>query len=49
MKTIKSIRTAMMIHKLSKAILLYDGGVMKLYERSGVWDALPSDLLSKWA
>ena len=34
--------------KLKTAVLLFEGGTLKLYERSGMWAALPADLLSKW-
>jgi hypothetical protein len=47
-QVVKSIRTAMVTHKLNKAVLLFDGRDLRLYKRIGVWDALPSDLLSKW-
>lgn len=31
-----------------RAVLLYKGGSLKLYERSGDWHSLPEDLLAKW-
>jgi hypothetical protein len=45
---IQGIRTAMVDSKLKTAVLLFEGGTLKLYERSGMWAALPADLLSKW-
>ena len=47
-KVVRDIRTTMVTRKLKKVVLLFDGGDLRLCERTGVWDALPSDLLSKW-
>jgi len=34
--------------KRKKAVFLFVGGKMKLFERTGDWNALPADLLLKW-
>lgn len=45
---IDQIKKALTDGKRNKAVLLFVGGKMKLYERTGSWNALPADLLSKW-
>jgi len=47
-KVVEGIRTAMVRGKIKKAVLLFEGSDMKLYERSGVWNSLPADLLARW-
>jgi hypothetical protein len=47
-KVVEGIRTAMVRGKIKKAVLLFEGSDMKLYERSGLWNALPADLLARW-
>ena len=44
-EVVQGIRTAMTKSKLSKAVLIFEGEVLKLYERKGSWFA---DLLARW-
>jgi len=47
-QVVESLRTAMKGGKMEKAVLLFKNNSLKLYQRTGTWDALPQDLISKW-
>jgi len=47
-QVVESLRTAMKGGKMEKAVLLFENNSLKLYQRTGTWDALPQDLISKW-
>lgn len=46
-QVVERIRATMKGKKIDKSVL-FENDSLKLYERTGTWDILPLDLLSKW-